>query len=173
MVLKGEERDVGRPHGRLHVHPGGVGPLGNGIVSLVEDLVEDLQTLVGQADLVGVGIDEQPRDRSVGVLGDLGSQFSTDIAGRLGDLGQEGLHTGPEGLHLPQHLRAATNRAWPNGLFDRASDHSSMVKMGGSDPEVAMAAVLFGFRRLGLRLGFGCSGGSNFHLPGPPESTNF
>jgi hypothetical protein len=40
----------------LEVGPGGVGALGDRVVALVEDLVEDLQALVGQADLVGVGV---------------------------------------------------------------------------------------------------------------------
>ncbi len=110
VVLEGEEGHAGRAHGRLHVHPGGVGPLGGGVLPLVEDLVEDLEPLVGQADLVGVGVDQQPRHRTVGVVGNLGPQLPPDVAGGLGDLGQKGLYPGPEGLHLPRHPRA--QRSW-------------------------------------------------------------
>ena len=39
---------------------GRVGPLGDGVGALVQQLVEDLQALVGQPDLVGVGIEQQP-----------------------------------------------------------------------------------------------------------------
>ena len=55
-----EERHARRPHLGLEVDPGRVGALGDGVVAFVEDLVEDLEPLVGQPDLVGVGIDEQP-----------------------------------------------------------------------------------------------------------------
>ena len=59
----GVDREQRQPVGaeqRLEVDPGGVGPLGHRIGALVEDLVEDLQALVGQADLVGVRVDQQP-----------------------------------------------------------------------------------------------------------------
>ena len=135
VVLEGEQGHPGRPHGRLHVHPRGVGPLGHRVVPLVEDLVEDLQPLVGQADLVGVGIDEQPRHRRVVVLGDLGSQFSADVAGRLGDLGQQGFHTWPEGLHLPRHPRAAVRgpgRLGPTGLRPAGRPGAGLSRLAGA-----------------------------------------
>jgi hypothetical protein len=55
-----EQRDALAAHDGLEVAPGGVRPLGDGVVALVEDLVEDLQALVGKADLVGVGVGQQP-----------------------------------------------------------------------------------------------------------------
>jgi len=62
VVLEREERDSSRAHRSLHVDPGGVGALGEGVGALVQDPVEDLEALVGQPDLVGVGVAEQPRD---------------------------------------------------------------------------------------------------------------
>ena len=46
---------------RLEIAPRRVRAFGDGVVAFVEDLVEDLQPLVGQPDLVGVGVGEQPR----------------------------------------------------------------------------------------------------------------
>ncbi len=103
VVLDREERDPGRAHGRLHVHPRGVGALGRRVGTLVEDLVEDLQPLVGQADLVGVGVDQQPGHDVGAVLRCECAQLAADVAGRLGDLGQQRLDLWPEGLHLPGH----------------------------------------------------------------------
>ena len=42
----------------------------------------------------------------VAVLGRLGPELATDVAGGFLDLGQEGLDPWPEGLHLPRHPRA-------------------------------------------------------------------
>ena len=46
----------------------------------------------------------------VAVLGRLGTELPTDVAGRLGRPGQEGLDPWPEGLHLPRHPRAVRPR---------------------------------------------------------------
>ena len=102
MLLDAEEGHAGRPHGGLHVDPGGVGPLGQRVGTLVEDLVEDLQTLVGQADLVGVGVDQEPGHPPGPVLGVHGPLLAADVAGGLGDAGQQALDPRPEGLHPPQ-----------------------------------------------------------------------
>jgi hypothetical protein len=69
VLLDAEEGHPGGPHGRLHVDPRGVGPLGHRVGTLVEDLVEDLQALVGQADLVGVGVEQEPGHLAGAVLG--------------------------------------------------------------------------------------------------------
>ena len=102
VLLDAEERHAGRPHGGLHVDPGGVGPLGQRVGTLVEDLVEDLQTLVGQADLVGVGVDQQPghpaRARARGTRAPAHRRCS----GRAWTRGQQALDLRPEGLHPPQ-----------------------------------------------------------------------
>ena len=51
-------------HLALDVDPGRVGALGDGVAAFVQDFVEDLEPLVGEPDLVGVGVDEEPGDRS-------------------------------------------------------------------------------------------------------------
>ena len=135
VVLEREQGQPGAAHGRLHVHPGGVGPLGHGVVPLVEDLVEDLEPLVGQADLVRVGIDQQPRGRALVVLGHLGAELPADVAGRLLDLGQEGLNPWPEGLHLPRHPRATRPRR-------RTGGRHRPQPLGVDAPEPAVAAVV-------------------------------
>ena len=58
--VDGEQREPLAAQLVLEVEPRRVGALGRRVVALVEDLVEDLEPLVGQADLVGVGVDEQP-----------------------------------------------------------------------------------------------------------------
>ncbi len=96
VVLEGEEGDAGLAHGRLHVDPGGVRALGERIVALVQDLVEDLEALVRQADLVGVRVEEQPGDRAGSVLGGLRSELAADVAGRFRNLREERLDLWPE-----------------------------------------------------------------------------
>ena len=96
---------AGVPHGRLHVHPGGVGPFGHRVGALVEDLVEDLQPLVGEPDLVGVGVEQHPGHLARAVLGVLGPLLTPDVAGRLGHAEEQPFHLWPEGLHCPPTLR--------------------------------------------------------------------
>ena len=87
------------PQERLEVDPRRVGALGDGVVALVDDLVEDLETLVGQADLVGVGVDEQPGHLPGRVLGGDGAVLAPDVAGRFLHLGQEWFEPRPEAGH--------------------------------------------------------------------------
>jgi hypothetical protein len=47
-------------HELLEVGPHRVGPLGKRVRVLVDHLVEDLDALVGDADLIGVGVHERP-----------------------------------------------------------------------------------------------------------------
>ena len=54
-----EERQARGPHRRLHVGPGRIGALRHRIGPLVQDFIKDLEPLVGEADLVGVGIDQE------------------------------------------------------------------------------------------------------------------
>ncbi len=84
VLLHTEERHASGSHGRFHVHPGRVGALGHGVVALVEDLVEDLQPLVGETYLVGVGVKEHPGHLARAVLGILRPLLTADVAGRLG-----------------------------------------------------------------------------------------
>ena len=68
-------------HERLKINPGRVRTLGNGVGALIQDLVQDLQPLVGQADLVHIGVSEEPSHLSVAVLRNYRSIFAPDIAG--------------------------------------------------------------------------------------------
>jgi hypothetical protein len=58
--VDGELREAVLPQQLLHVGPDGVGALRQGVRSLVEDLVEDHDALVGQSDLVRVRIHQGP-----------------------------------------------------------------------------------------------------------------
>ena len=61
----------------LEVGPHRVGALGEDPVALVEHLVEDLHALVGQADLVGVGVHQRPADRAQRSSQSLTVEFSS------------------------------------------------------------------------------------------------
>ncbi len=91
-----EQRQPMAAHERLEIEPGRVRALGDRVVALVQDLVQDLQPLVGQTDLVGVGVDEQPPHLPAVVVGSQGAVFATDVTSRLLHLGQERLEPGPE-----------------------------------------------------------------------------
>ena len=87
VAVDGELRDVALAHDPLHVGPHRVRALGEDPVALVEDFVEDLHALVGQADLVGVGVHQSPPHRralgsAVPVL-DRGVQLAPDVLDRL------------------------------------------------------------------------------------------
>ena len=92
-------------HHLLHVGPHRVGALGEDPVALVEHLVEDLDALVGQPDLVGVGVHQRPPDLDgVPVLDD-GVQLAADVLDRLGDRRQARLQAGEQGLGHDETLR--------------------------------------------------------------------
>ena len=91
-----EEWHRGAPHLGRHVQPGRVGAFGERIVAFVEDLVQDLEPLVGQADLVGVGIDEEPGGEIGPMLRPEAPPLHPDVPSGLLDLGQEGFHPWPE-----------------------------------------------------------------------------
>ena len=91
-----EERDAGGAELVGHVGPRAVGPLGDGALALVEDLVEDLEALVGQADLVGVGVGEEPGGLVGGVHRRLGAVLHADVASGLLHERQQALELGPD-----------------------------------------------------------------------------
>ena len=70
-------------HQRFQVVPGRVGSLGDRVVAFVEDFVEDLQPLVGQANFVRVGVGEQPGHLPRAIPGSRGAVLAPDVAGRL------------------------------------------------------------------------------------------
>ena len=100
-----EQRQLMRPEHALHVGPRGVGALGRRVGPLVEDLVEDLQALVGQPDLVGVGVDQQPGRLVGAVVGGLAAVLAPDVAGRLLDPGQQGFELWPDRVHPREGYR--------------------------------------------------------------------
>ena len=96
MRVDREQRQAVAAQQRLEIEPRRVGALGDGVGALVQDLVEDLQPLVGQADLVGIGVDEEPGHLPRAVVGGQCAVFASDVAGRLLHLGQERLEPWPE-----------------------------------------------------------------------------
>ena len=96
MRVDREERKSVAPQEGLEIEPGRVRPLGDRVVALVQDLVQDLEPLVGQADLVGIGVDEEPPDLARVVGRGQGAVFASDVPSWLLHLGQERLEPGPQ-----------------------------------------------------------------------------
>src|SRR6266545_4756829 len=92
---------------------------GRGHRAGVEDLVEDLQALVGEPDLVGVRIYEQPRRDVRGMLGDHGAVLAADVTRRLLHPGQEGLELGPDRRHVRHEATGAGPTARSGGYENR------------------------------------------------------
>ena len=91
-----EQRQALTAQELFHVDPGGVGALGSGIGAFVDDLVEDLESGIGQPDLVGVRVGEKPRGLVGPVFGSLHAVLTPDVTRWLLHLRQEGLKAGPE-----------------------------------------------------------------------------
>ena len=83
VAVDGELRDPFGAHDRLEVRPHRVGALGQDPVALVEHLVEDLDALVGQADLVGVGVHQRPADVDLVPVLAGRVELPTDVLDRL------------------------------------------------------------------------------------------
>ena len=111
VPVDGELRDAVLAHEPGQVRPDGVGALGEGVRALVEHLVEDHQALVGQPDLVGVGIHQRPVDRDVVPRLDLRVQLTADVLDRLLDLGQQRFEAGVQGL--TSHDRSRVDAPFP------------------------------------------------------------
>ena len=145
-----EQRDVLAPHDLLEVGPGGVGALGEGVGALVEDLVEDLQALVGEADLVGVRVHQQPPDPLRARRRDLGAELAADVARRLLDRGEVRLEPSPDidhgavkGTGHPSGTRhppwsAAGARPGMSGRSAVGEDGGDRAAADGGDPVVAV-----------------------------------
>ena len=83
VAVDGELRHAVLAHQRLEVGPDAVRPLGQDAVALVEDLVQDLQALVGEPDLVRVRVHQRPADLAgVPVLDD-GVELAADVLDRF------------------------------------------------------------------------------------------
>ena len=134
VAVDGELRDAVLPHQPGQVRPDGVGALGEGVGALVEHLVQDHQALVGQPDLVGVGVHERPVHGDVVPRLDLGVQLTADVLDRLLDLGQQRLEAGVQGLtsHDRSSVDAAVGAAPCGGLSVRAK--MAIGPSGGVSP---------------------------------------
>ncbi len=99
VAVDGELRDALAAHQRLHVGPHRVGAFGQRLSVLIEDFVENLHALVGQSDLVGVGVHQGPADGLLAtpVLGHR-VELATDVLDRFRDLGQMRLESGENRL---------------------------------------------------------------------------
>ena len=106
VTVHGELGDPLAAQERLHVRPHGVGPLGEGIGSFVDDLVQDHDALVGQTDLVGVGIHQRPARGQLLTVGsespavpvlDGGVELTTDVLDGFAHLLQERFKERKEG----------------------------------------------------------------------------
>ena len=56
--LKGEKGHIGLAHGISHVNPGQIGTLAGNALLVVQDVIEDGETLIGQADLIDIWVDQ-------------------------------------------------------------------------------------------------------------------
>ncbi len=128
-----EQRQSFGAHLGLEVGPWRIGALGDGVGALVDDLIEDLEALVGQPDLVGVGIAEQPGNLVGAVLGLLMPCLEADVAGRLLDTRQDRLELGPDVGHGAQATTPPpTIRATVPDRCGRRSRRALSARCGGA-----------------------------------------
>ena len=107
--VHGEQRKALAAQHLGHVGPRRVAPFGLGVGPFVQDLVQDLETLIGKAYLVGVRVEEEPGHRVGVVVRDGHPVLTSDVAGRFLHLGQDTFEFGPERTHdatsVPTRLR--------------------------------------------------------------------
>jgi hypothetical protein len=108
--VDGELADAVLAHQGGEVGPDGVGALGQGVGPLVEHLVQDHQALVGQPDLVGVGVHQRPVDGDVVPRLDLRVQLAADVLDRLLHLREERFETGVQRFTVHDRSRVAAPR---------------------------------------------------------------
>jgi len=90
----------GMPRSRIKaskVDPRRVRTLGDGVGALIQDLVQDLQALIGQADLVHIGVSKEPGHLAVTVLGRRCPVLAADVAGWFAHPRKERFEPRPEG----------------------------------------------------------------------------
>ncbi|CAB4588356.1 unannotated protein [freshwater metagenome] len=107
MCVEREQRNISVAQKTFEIGPRGVGPLGYRVRILVKDFVENLQALIRQPDLIGVGVRQQPRHLVGSMVRGTSSVLEADVASRLRHLGQEGLQLGPNIVHEPLMLPGA------------------------------------------------------------------
>ncbi|CAB4872857.1 unannotated protein [freshwater metagenome] len=83
MSIEGEKRNGAGAHKRLEVGPRGVPAFRRSVVAFIEDFVKDLKSLVGQPDLVSVGVNEKPGHCIGSVDRHLRTALHTNVTSRL------------------------------------------------------------------------------------------
>jgi hypothetical protein len=136
-----EQRDAVPAEQPVEVPPRCVRAFGERVGPLVEDLVEDLQPLVGQPDLVGVGIGEQPRHPARPVAGGDRAVLAADVTSRLLHLSEERFDPRPERGHDRSSVAGPCFCSWI-GPFRGRSDckntgFTSFFACGRSAPDRA------------------------------------
>jgi hypothetical protein len=116
MRLQRERRDAVLAQALLEVRPGCVRPLGQRPGALVEDLVEDLDPLVGLTDLVGVRVAQQPARAHRSPRLDHLVVLAADVLGRLADPVEQRLEDLPV---RRRRERACTGQAMGQAGADR------------------------------------------------------
>ena len=123
--------------------------LGEDPVALVEHLVEDLDALVGQPDLVGVGVHQGPADgRTVAPavpLLDRGVQLAADVLDRLGHRRQPGLEPGEDARGHPPSLRAPARRPVIQNAARRPPKVRRVSRWTTYLPPVALLVLVIGW----------------------------
>ena len=96
--VDGELRNAVLAHQRLEVGPHRIGAFDQHAVEFAEHLVQDLHALVGQADLVGVGVHQAPADVAGRPVFDERIQLAADVLDRLAHAHQQRLEPGKDRL---------------------------------------------------------------------------
>jgi hypothetical protein len=107
VPVDGELRDAALPHEPGEVRPDGVRALSQYPVAFVQDLVEDLYALVGQPNLVRVGVHQRPAHLGGVPVLDRGVELPAHVLDRL-------LHPCQQWLEAPKQRctsHAAASRA--------------------------------------------------------------
>ncbi len=111
VAIHGELGDAVLTQQLFQIRPDRVGALSQDVRLLVENLVKDLDALVGQADLVGVRIHQAPADDRVRPRLYLGVSFAAEIAHGLADPRKQRFQTGEQ--RLSGHAREPTAHSPP------------------------------------------------------------
>jgi hypothetical protein len=122
VAVDGELRHAVLAHQLLEVGPDGVGALGEHVRALVEHLVQDLDALVGQADLVCVRVHEHPAHGRLVPGLDHRAEFAADVLDRLAHQRQQAfelredarnVHDMPAYAHRRRTVTAVTHGRAP------------------------------------------------------------
>ena len=89
MTVDGELRNTVFSHQFLEIGPHRVGALGEHVLASVENLVQDLHTLIRGTDLVSVGVHQRPPHNGVFPVLDDGVHLATDVLDWFADSRQQ------------------------------------------------------------------------------------